>query len=83
LPAKGRYNKCSTFTFLPFCLQAFIIGWTSDLVPKMLYRSQSADDSLEGYVNASLSVFDIADMPLDMRPDPDLYGNHSDWYFCR
>jgi len=49
----------------------------------MLYRSQSADDSLEGYVNASLSVFDIADMPLDMRPDPDLYGNHSDWYFCR
>jgi len=65
-----------------FVTQAFIIGWTSDLIPKILYQVQSVDDSLTGYVNSSLSVFNTANLTQDMRPDSDLY-NSSFVTICR
>ena len=47
---------------------AFIIGWTSDFVPKFVYQlTWSADKSLAGYVNHSLSVFDVKDFEVCNR----------------
>jgi len=61
---------------LIFRLQAFIIGWTSDLVPKMVYeREESEDGSLTGYVNFSLSTFNVSDFN-DTAPDPDLFDRN-------
>jgi len=55
--------------------QAFIIGWTSDFVPKMVYMfTVSPENSLKGYVNNSLSYFNINDFqtqstPVDVDPE--------------
>jgi len=62
-------------------VQAFIIGWTSDLVPKILYEFESENNTLTGYVNASLSVFNTTELPEDMRPDKDLFN--STYPYCR
>ncbi|XP_035826885.1 anoctamin-4 [Aplysia californica] len=41
---------------------ALIIAFTSEFIPKLVYRySESSNDSLEGYINFSLSVFNVSD----------------------
>ena len=60
-------------------LQAFIIGWTSDFIPKMYYALQTnPNQTLEGYVQHSLSYFDVNDFLNDTKPDNlqvDVFGN--------
>ncbi|CAG0886852.1 unnamed protein product [Darwinula stevensoni] len=47
-------HKWSVFSF-----QAFVIAYTTDFIPRMVYEyGYSSDETLRGYINASLSVFD-------------------------
>ncbi|KAK2172148.1 hypothetical protein NP493_989g01025 [Ridgeia piscesae] len=59
---------------------AFIIAWTSDFVPKLVYKLiVSPDMSLTGYVNHSLSVFDVRDFENYTTTNVDF----KDVKFCR
>ena len=64
------FFKCFLFCYV----QAFIIGWTSDLIPKIMYEHDVGNGSLDGYVNYSLSVFQTVEFPPDMRPDTELFN---------
>ena len=56
--------------YLIFSLKAFIIGWTSDFVPKLVYTyTESPDRTLTNYVNHSLSFFDVHDFQNRSKPD--------------
>lgn len=60
---------------LPF--QAFIIGYTSDAIPRLVYRyAYSSDTNLEGYVQFSLSEFNTKDFQNASKPAeiPSLFG---------
>ena len=72
--------KLNVITELVHCAsQAFIIGWTSDFIPKMVYKfAFSPNNTLHGYIDNSLSYFDVRDfqnqsIPLD--PKVDEFGN--------
>lgn len=44
-----------------FCLQAFIMAFTSDMIPRMVYLyAYSEKASMKGYVNNSLSIYNIS-----------------------
>nr|XP_057931103.1 anoctamin-5 isoform X2 [Doryrhamphus excisus] len=52
---------------------AFIMAFTSDMIPRMVYMYSYSDDmSLKGYVNHSLSVFKIANFKQQNMPDSSL-----------
>lgn len=63
------YNILQTITYIAVISNAVIIAWTSDFVPRMVYLFAYSDDqSLIGYVNNSLSTFNIADYSDDTKP---------------
>lgn len=55
-------------------VNAFVIAFTSDFIPRLVYRySYSDDGTLVGYVNNRLSYFTISDFKnksLSGEPDP-------------
>ena len=52
-----------------FIFQAAIIAFTSEFVPKLVYQyGYNHAGSLEGYVNFSLSVFDVSAFENDSIP---------------
>uniref|UniRef100_T1JP88 Anoctamin n=1 Tax=Strigamia maritima TaxID=126957 RepID=T1JP88_STRMM len=55
---------------------AFIIAFTSNFIPRMVYLNFMNDHgTLQGYVNYSLSYFNTSDFTLDERPrDPENNG---------
>ena len=56
-------------------LQAFIIAWTSEFIPKMVYkwnRGGGGAGDLAGYINASLSVTNTLLIPADQLPESGL-----------
>lgn len=49
---------------------AFLIAYTSDFIPRLLYRMvYSEDNSLRGFVNFTMSVFNTDDFTDDTRPE--------------
>lgn len=62
-----------------FCLllfQAFIMAFTSDMIPRMVYLyAYSKDGSMKGYVNNSLSVFHISQIPARNMPEDNWFDN--------
>ena len=53
---------------LSIITNAFIIALTSEFIPKLVYRSfYSQDGSLHGYVNFSLSYFDMKDLDPESK----------------
>ena len=65
---------------------AFIIALTSEFIPKMVYRGfYSKDGSLHGYVNFSLSYFDMDHHDNYSRLHPEIYRsmNRSESSVCR
>ncbi|XP_064490152.1 anoctamin-5-like isoform X1 [Ornithodoros turicata] len=49
---------------------AFLIAYTSDFIPRLLYRLvHTKDNSLRGFVNFTLSTFDTADYDDENRPE--------------
>ena len=63
-----KLDKCRHFNYL----QAVIIAWTSDFVPRMVYLFGYSDNqTLTGFINNSLSLFNTANYSDDTRPmDP-------------
>ncbi|CAG5126761.1 unnamed protein product [Candidula unifasciata] len=48
---------------------ALIIAFTSDFIPKLVYMyAYNDNETLNGYVNFSLSVFNVSDFEKDSRP---------------
>lgn len=39
-------------------LQAFVIAYTSDIIPRLVYKYSNESSTLEGYIEASLSSKD-------------------------
>ncbi|NXA41100.1 ANO5 protein, partial [Eudromia elegans] len=61
---------------------AFIVAFTSDMIPRLVYYyAYSTNDAspMSGYINNSLSVFQIADFPTRNKPKM----NPDDFVICR
>lgn len=57
--------------FFQFLFQAFIVAFTSDMIPRLVYYyaySENEDSPMSGYINNSLSVFQISDFPDRNKP---------------
>ena len=57
--------------FFQFLFQAFIVAFTSDMIPRLVYYyaySENEDSPMSGYINNSLSVFQISDFPERNKP---------------
>ena len=64
--------------------QALIIGWTSDFVPKLVYKyTVSPDHSMAGYMNHSLSYFAVKDFQNQSFPDDPQTSVFGDVTECR
>lgn len=51
-------------------LQAFIMAFTSDMIPRMVYLyAYSNESNMKGYINDSLSVFNVSHIPEAHMPD--------------
>lgn len=59
-------------------LQAFIVAFTSDMIPRLVFMyAYQPDGSMKGYINNSLSVFNISEFKLDNRPEN---GENPFWF---
>ncbi|XP_077424080.1 anoctamin-5 isoform X2 [Vanacampus margaritifer] len=60
----------SGIAILSVVTNAFIVAFTSEMIPRLVYMyAYQPDRSMKGYINNSLSVFNISAMPLDNRPE--------------
>ena len=53
-------------------LQACIIAFTSDFIPREVYKYRN-DQSMEGYVEDSLSIFNTTFFQKDAKPSNNTY----------
>uniref|UniRef100_A0A8C0UHA5 Anoctamin n=1 Tax=Cyanistes caeruleus TaxID=156563 RepID=A0A8C0UHA5_CYACU len=61
---------------------AFIVAFTSDMIPRLVYYyaySEDEDSPMSGYINNSLSVFQISDFPERNKPKE----NPENFFICR
>ena len=67
------YRIMESISNLSVLVNGFVIAFTSDFIPKLVYRSSySSDGTLAGYVNNSLSFFNTSDWEtLDLLGKPD------------
>ncbi|KAJ8394956.1 hypothetical protein AAFF_G00040790 [Aldrovandia affinis] len=59
---------------------AFIVSFTSDMIPRLVYLYVYQPDkfsNMQGYINNSLSVFDISQLPLKHQPEA---GENPTWF---
>ena len=49
--------------------QGFVIAFVSEFVPRLYYTLVEGHDSLEGFVNSTMSCFVVTDFPEDERPN--------------
>ncbi|KAM9853899.1 anoctamin-5 [Aulostomus maculatus] len=59
---------------------AFIVAFTSDMIPRLVYMYAYQPDgeiNMKGYINNSLSVFNISEIHLDNRPED---GENPSWF---
>ena len=55
--------------------QALIIAFTSDFIPRLVYREvYSADQSYKGYINNSLGYFNVVDFENGTAPRESAYN---------
>lgn len=60
--------------------QAFIVAFTSDMIPRLVYMYAYQPDgerNMKGYIDNSLSVFNISEIPLASRPEE---GENPFWF---
>ncbi|XP_068760647.1 anoctamin-4-like [Montipora capricornis] len=63
------YRIMESITNLSVLVNAFVISFTSDFIPRLVYRSSySSDGTLTGYVNSSLSYFNVSDWDAREKP---------------
>ena len=54
------YNILSALTTLSVIMNAFILAFTSQLIPSLVYRYHSSPDhTMRGYVDWTLSYFNV------------------------
>lgn len=56
------------------------MAFTSDMIPRLVYKYTShhgAEDPMSGYINNSLSVYNISQIPADSMPEK---GESPDWF---
>lgn len=61
-------------------LQAFIVAFTSDMMPRLVYMyayQPEGEMNMKGYINNSLSVFNISEIPVANRPED---GENPLWF---
>ncbi|KAF4095381.1 hypothetical protein G5714_024459 [Onychostoma macrolepis] len=60
---------------------AFIVSFTSDMIPRLVYKyayHPGSESTMEGYINNSLSVFNISEFRPENRPDD---GENPEWFY--
>lgn len=63
------YGILKSICIIAVISNAFIIAVTSDFIPKLVYKMEkTTNHDLTGYINFSLSVFDVKDFPNRSRP---------------
>ncbi|XP_066910588.1 anoctamin-4-like isoform X4 [Clytia hemisphaerica] len=64
------YSILATLTTFSTIVNGFVLAFTSELIPKLVYRYYaSTTGSLEGFTEWSLSKFPIAEIGANGRPD--------------
>ncbi|XP_076270486.1 anoctamin 1 isoform X2 [Rhynchophorus ferrugineus] len=73
------YRILDSIGKLSVITNGFIIAFTSDFIPRLVYRTYIfKNGTLEGYVNNSLAFFNTSDFDKDSRP-----RNYMSEQFCR
>lgn len=70
------YNLLRGLSKVAVIINAFVISFTSDFIPRLVYQYMySPDGSMHGFVNHTLSVFNVSDFQPGTAPfDPDKLG---------
>lgn len=56
------------------------MAFTSDMIPRLVYLyayHPDTENTMRGYINNSLSVYEISQLHLDNRPD---HGENPSWF---
>ncbi|XP_044743761.1 anoctamin-4 isoform X2 [Chrysoperla carnea] len=70
------YRILDSIGKLSVITNGFIIAFTSDFIPRLVYRFvESPDGSLNGYLNSSLSYFNTSDFQVGSAPRNTQFGN--------
>lgn len=65
------YRILDSIGKLAVLTNGIIIAFTSDMIPRIVYRFTMSDDfTLHGFVNYSLSYFNTTDFPSHVQPQP-------------
>ncbi|KAM8860711.1 anoctamin-5 isoform 1-T1 [Synchiropus picturatus] len=68
----------SGIAVLSVVTNAFIVAFTSDMIPRLVYMyAYQPEMTMKGYIENSLSVFEIAKIPLANSPEE---GENPSWY---
>lgn len=59
-------SRCTVFAIV-ICLQAMIIAFSTNLIPKIIYKATTHDDSFEGYLNFTLAHFNTEDFQVKFK----------------
>ncbi|XP_062868559.1 anoctamin-1a [Trichomycterus rosablanca] len=63
------YNLLRGLSKFAVIVNAFVIAFTSDFIPRLVYKYvYSADGTLHGFVNHTLSLFNVSDFQPDKSP---------------
>nr|XP_043887152.1 anoctamin-5b isoform X2 [Solea senegalensis] len=62
---------------------AFIMAFTSDMIPRMVYLYAYNQGSMTGYVNHSLSIYNISQIPARNMPEDNLNLFYNSTTTCR
>jgi len=75
------FDILETLGRIAVIVNAFIIAFTSEFIPKLVYRTfYSEDNSLKGYINFTLSYYDLGNSTICRYPDYNLPPWHEDKY---
>lgn len=71
------YEILATMTALSVLVNGFVLSFSSEFIPRQVYKYQfSEDGSMKGYVNWTLSIFNVSDFSANERPmNNDQYSN--------
>ncbi|XP_065066302.1 anoctamin-4-like isoform X2 [Rhopilema esculentum] len=74
----------STLTEMSVLVNAFVLAFTSELIPKLVYTYKyNIEGTLHGYVDFSMSYFNVADFTNSSRPDNPTANVNYTMPFCR
>ncbi|KAL1502850.1 hypothetical protein ABEB36_007931 [Hypothenemus hampei] len=69
------YGILKGITYAAVVSNAFVIAYTSDFIPRMVYKYKySPNENLVGYIDSSLSVFNTSDYHENMGPADKTYN---------